>query len=209
MKLKPGQKRALMLNSGGFDSIVLHHKLVSEGYKVTSLFFDYGQNNAEQELRSVERLNEHHIMLNLPPFSWSKATITTNGEHLESVHQEYVEMRNLIFLSYAVSIAEAHAIKDVYFAVIKTPTTYKDACHQFVKDFNIISRTCDIEIHTPFLDMEKKELMNLAKKFDVTQEDFFSCYYPAQNNKPCVLPYKVNESVRLCAVCLITVNFGL
>jgi len=187
MKPKAGQKRVLMLNSGGFDSAVLYHKLVSDGYMVYSLFFDFGQNNVVEEHDTVVRMcgGENLRILKLPSFDWSGSSITSGGECTEDLDKIYVEMRNLIFLSYAVSIAEAQAIRSVYYAVSKSPGMYKDTSDEFVKHFNDISRMCDVEVFTPFADTEKKDLIHLAKEYGIGYNDFFSCYYPTEAGRPC------------------------
>lgn len=177
------KKKVLMLNSGGFDSAVLFHELVlSRRHEVVSLFFDYGQSNAKEECSAVKSMCERHghelMKLELPRFDWSGGAAVT-GERPADWKAEYVEMRNLIFLSYAISIAEARGISEAYVALLHTDESgFKDAQPLFVRDLNRIAATCGVEIIAPFLRVGKHGLANLAWHHGLDNGHFFSCHYP-------------------------------
>ena len=188
------KKRVLMLNSGGFDSAVLLHELVLKGYEVLSLFFSYGQNNAGEEeaaFRSMcRKLDQGAMSLCLPKFDWSKGSVV-GGKKPRDESGEYVEMRNLVFLSYAVSVAETLGISEIYVAFLATSEMgFKDAQPSFVRNLNKVAEVCDIEIKTPYFGINKNGLANLAWYHGLKERDFFSCHYPA-GGKPC----------RACAKC--------
>ncbi len=92
------RKQAVVLNSGGFDSVCLLHDVVNSYYyqdQVLSVFFNYGQVNLEKERECAKnvarKLNVKHMEIEIAPISWSNSAMYSKGD------KEYLEMRNLIF----------------------------------------------------------------------------------------------------------------
>jgi len=177
-------EEVIVLCSGGFDTVVLLHSLKLEEKDVVAVFFDYGQVNAKKEKECSEKVCEKLgfklMQITLPDFYWSKSTLRS-GEIRED-RDQYVEMRNLVFLSYAVSIAETFGIKDIYMAVLKSGLGFTDTSESFITGFNTFVNQFGITLHTPFSDMQKEELGFLARMFDISREDFFSCNTPTIND---------------------------
>lgn len=176
-------EKIIALCSGGFDSIVMLHMLVEkEGYSPEVLFFDYGQVSAEREkecaLKICEKFSLNFNCIKLPDFSWSKSTLRTGK--IKSDKDQYLEMRNLIFLSYAVSFAESIGAKKIYAAFIENG--FKDANKPFVQGFNFFMKPHGIELITPFIEYDKAILAPIARAYGITREDFFSCNTPILKN---------------------------
>ena len=94
-------EKVIALNSGGFDSVVMLHRLVIDDNKdVISLFFNYGQRNSAKERECARKvannLGLEHIEIDLPPINWSASSLYDSTQ--DSTNQ-YIEMRNLIFIS--------------------------------------------------------------------------------------------------------------
>lgn len=117
-------KQALLLLSGGIDSATLLAKLKSEGYQITALSFHYGQKhsvelNYAKELANKYELKEH-LILDIPNESFSGSALVnktinpTKFNDYKNLPTEevnsYVPFRNIIFLSFALSIAESRNI---------------------------------------------------------------------------------------------------
>lgn len=177
-------KEVILLNSGGFDSVVLAHDLVADGEtKVVSLFFDYGQINKQMERKCAkavaQKLDMEFIDISLPKINWSKSTLYSNTDNKTDSKAQYVEMRNLIFLSYAFSLAESRGIKEIYVAFLKSEQGFIDVSEEFVKTLNEI--TPDIQVIAPYNKCTKVDLGYLARYYEIKKTEFFSCNTPKVN----------------------------
>lgn len=182
--IKP--KKILCLCSGGFDSVVMANYIRENNPKadMLALFFDYGQKSVEQERRSAkkcaEKLNMEYYEIKLPKFEWTSSEFYSPEF---SGDKEYLEMRNLIFLSYALSVCESKGYNELYMAVLKS-ISYYDTSNRFLDKIREIAKDKGIDFVTPFSDLEKQQLAHLAYKYMITSSDFFSCDNPV-NGEPC------------------------
>lgn len=181
--------RIVVLNSGGFDSIVLMNYLhtVYGEENIHSLHFLYGANNEEQQLRCVnkvcEKLGAVNKVIQLPPIDWTRGKFFTDSEYQES--SQYLEYRNLIFLSYALSYAEAIKADRIYLAFINN-SQYPDTSVEFLQGLNYFCRPASgISIDAPFIHDSKYRLAHIAKYLGITPEDYFSCDKPKSDGSPC------------------------
>ena len=145
------RKQAVVLNSGGFDSVCLLHEVVNSYYyqdQVLSVFFDYGQVNVEQERKCARnvayKLNVKHMEVKIAPISWSDSCMYSKGDN------EYLEMRNLIFLGYATSIAERVKATDIFMAVLYGGT-YSDTKSEFIEAYHNLLQVNGMNLVTPFI----------------------------------------------------------
>ena len=178
-------RKVLLLNSGGFDSTILAHYLYNEfDFEVVSVFFDFEQRNVEQERicskKTSEELGFKHYEIKLPKFFWTKSDFYAENFNEE---KEYLEMRNMVFLSYAASIAESEECEKIYCAFLK-PQGYFDTSVNFINLIQEILKIKGFEIELPFFDMEKEDIACYAFLYSLTPEDYFSCNHPIKG-KPC------------------------
>lgn len=182
-------KPVVVLNSGGFDSTVLLHyvKEVEEDSLIYSLFFEYGQRSMEQERRCARKnsvdLDVQYIGVSLPKIYWTGSDFYNDSEF--KVDKQYLEMRNLIFLSYALSFAESVGADKVYLAVLKSHHGYSDTSPRFINAMNEVSNIIGVSIEAPFIESDKYNLVGLAYKYGITEDDFHSCDKPTAEGKPC------------------------
>ena len=182
-------KKIVVLNSGGFDSTMLL-KYLGESYKgveLHSLYFSYGQPNdvpaAECAKYNADKYCVSHKVINIPKIDWTqgdyfKAEYTTLEKH-------YLEARNLIFASYAVSYAESINADTVAMAFIKDGVdSFKDASNRFSKKLDRLFREFNISFKAPLISYWKEDLFNAGVEFGVEPDSFFSCDVPIQH-KPC------------------------
>lgn len=179
------RKQAVVLNSGGFDSVCLLHEVVNTYYyqdQVLSVFFDYGQVNVEQERKCAKlvayKLNVKHMEVKIAPISWSDSCMYSKGDN------EYLEMRNLIFLGYATSIAERVKATDIFMAVLYGGT-YSDTKEEFIEAYHNLLQVNGMNLVTPFIEDDKYSLVDIVKLYDIKQDDFFTCNRPKENGEPC------------------------
>lgn len=182
--------KIVVLNSGGFDSITLLHDLalLENEREIYSLHFLYGARNEEQQLRCVKnvcsKLGIHNEIVRLPKITWTKSEFFKKGEY--RVDTQYLEYRNLIFLSYALSYAEAIGADKIYAAVLKSGG-YPDTSKVFFEGLNHFSKQLSgISIETPYADVESKyDLLQTAILTGIQPREYFSCDKPDIWGTPC------------------------
>lgn len=179
--------RVVVLNSGGFDSITLInlvHKMWGD-LEIHSLHFLYGARNTKQQEECVDRVCKKigavNVKIPLPPFTW------TTGEFYKPGYDDktqYVEYRNMVFLSYALSYAQAVGAKQIFLATLKSD--YVDCSKKFLHHMNSIAKMSGIYIEAPFSDCKfKLSLAEYAKSCGVKKGDYFSCDNPLEDGRPC------------------------
>ena len=187
-------KQALLLLSGGIDSATLLAKLKSEGYQITALSFHYGQKHSVELNYAKELANKYevkeHLILDIPNESFSGSALVnktinpTKFNDYKNLPTEevnsYVPFRNIIFLSFALSIAESRNIHEIFIAVNKEDAiNYWDCSVEFIEKMNIISKmNTSISIESPFINLSKKEVVLLGKNLGVDFNQTISCYQP-------------------------------
>lgn len=180
----------VVLNSGGLDSVVLLHKIREErpDEDIHCLHFDYGQNNRLEEysaaVKSSAKVGARFIPIHLPNFNWTSSGFY-GGKFVDSASQE-LELRNLIFLSYAFSYCLSKDIHEIYVAFLKEYNYYKDTSPQFVIWVNSLIKPFSLSVKAPLQDMGlyKDCLGTLIKRYGINKDDFFSCNTPSNGN-PC------------------------
>jgi 7-cyano-7-deazaguanine synthase len=195
IKMKP----VIVLNSGGFDSVALIHfvKYVLKEEEIISLHFNYGQRSEakEQSLahNSAIKVGAKDIDVTIPKFDWSSCGMlkTTSKDT-----QEYLEMRNVIFLSYALSIAESCGAKDIYMALINdvSPVHHIDTTPKFISSFNKFTKCLGTyTLHTPFIDLYKEDIAFALNNVGIKlhKDETFSCNFAKE----------VHGEIKECGVC--------
>ena len=182
-------KRIVVLNSGGFDSVILLNHIVSnleEDCEVYSLHFKYGAPNEKEQLNKVNKvcskLGVSNKVITLPKIDWSNSNFYEKD--FKDINSQYLEYRNLIFLSYAISYAESIGADTIYLATLKSHG-YNDTSETFFKGINsFLKPLSNIEVLTPFSEFEKFDLLFYAIKYGITKDDYFTCDTPIKG-KPC------------------------
>jgi len=111
-------KKAIVLLSGGLDSATSGAIALKEGYEVIALSFRYGQKHfkeleASGNVAKSLGIKEHHIIdVNLSMWGGSSLTDATmnipeDGIKADEIPSTYVPGRNTVFISIALSLAEA------------------------------------------------------------------------------------------------------
>lgn len=205
-------KPAVILFSGGLDSTTCLYYAKKKGFSPIALSFDYGQKH-KIELKKAQKICqlaniEKHYILKLD-FSLIKNSALTNndipvplgGTHLgreEYIPPTYVPARNLLFLSYAIAIAENENVRDIFIGVNALDYSgYPDCRGDFIQSFRKTANLATKQgregrkftIHTPLLNLGKTEILQLALSLKVPIEETWSCYNPQKNHlgnyEPC------------------------
>jgi 7-cyano-7-deazaguanine synthase len=166
------------------------------------LVFDYGQRH-KKEVNSAIRIAKKAgcdyqiVKIKLP---WKGSSLLERKELIpksfsKKIPSTYVPARNTIFLSFALSYAEAIGARDVFIGANAVDFSgYPDCRPKYYKVFNRLSRVATksgienkaIKIHTPLIDKTKKEIVLLARRLRIPLEFTWSCY---------------SGKVKLCGVC--------
>jgi len=187
-------KRSIILLSGGIDSTVLLAKLNKEGHDLIALSFSYGQKHEIELDYAKETVKKYeikeHLILELPKVSFSSSALinknlnTTKYKAKKDIPisqvNSYVPYRNMIFLSFALSVAENLDIDKIFIGVNKDDElNYWDCTANFVEKVNILaSLNSKISIEAPFLNSTKREVIKLGNILDVNFNNTISCYNP-------------------------------
>ncbi|OGX52310.1 MAG: 7-cyano-7-deazaguanine synthase QueC, partial [Omnitrophica WOR_2 bacterium RIFCSPLOWO2_12_FULL_46_30] len=126
-KQKGGVKKAVVLLSGGLDSATTLYYARAQGCRCFCLVFDYGQRH-KKEIESAKRIAQRAnckwqvVKIILP---WKGSSLLDRrisvprpalpaGRQVSRIPSTYVPGRNIIFLSFALSYAEAIKAEAVY-----------------------------------------------------------------------------------------------
>src|SRR5690606_12199526 len=172
-------KQAVVLLSGGLDSIVCAALAREAGFEVLALTVDYGHRH-RVELRAAERiaadLAARHIVvpLDLTAFGCSALTahiaVPKEGGS-QGIPVAYVPARNTLFLSLALAWAEAAGARDLFVGVNALDYSgYPDCRPEFIAAFQRLANLAtkagvegeEITIHAPLVHMTKADIAREA-----------------------------------------------
>jgi 7-cyano-7-deazaguanine synthase len=203
----PGTPAVLLL-SGGLDSATVLAWATRTGYAVHALSFRYGQRH-QFELERARTLAAHwnvaqHVVcdIDLRPFGGSALTsdIAVPKDRdaqamATGIPVTYVPARNTIFLSFAMAWAEVLGAQDVFIGVNALDYSgYPDCRPEFIEAFerlaNLATRTgvegtTRLTVHTPLMQMTKREIIELGRSLGVDYGMTTSCYDPSPDGEAC------------------------
>ena len=120
------QKKAVVLLSGGLDSVTALAIAQSQGYQCYALSFAYGQRhnaeiNAARKIATQQAVSDH-LILNIDLGRMGGSALTDTSIDVpeqagEGIPVTYVPARNTVFLSYALAWAEVLQAEAIYVGV--------------------------------------------------------------------------------------------
>lgn len=203
MQSEPAKRKAIVLLSGGLDSMVTAAIAQESGFEVHALTIDYGQRH-RLELASAksisERLglaNQFEIALDLRAFGGSALTdeidVPKNGVG-DDIPATYVPARNLIFLALTTACAEASGASDVFIGVNALDYSgYPDCRPEFIASFTETARLgtkagvegAPFSIHAPLQHMTKADIARECRRLELDPAWSWSCYDPTTYGTAC------------------------
>jgi 7-cyano-7-deazaguanine synthase len=199
-------KLAVVLLSGGLDSMVAAGLAREAGFRLLALTIDYGQRH-RVELGSARAIAaalgaERHIVLPLDLTGFGGSALTADiavpkgGVEEGAIPVTYVPARNTIFLSLCLGWAEAAGARDLFIGVNALDYSgYPDCRPEFVRAFeataNLATRA-GVEggrftVHAPLIDLTKAGIVREAARLGLDAGISWSCYDPAPGLKHCGL----------------------
>ncbi len=184
---------ALLICSGGFDSVTLAHRLHTNQQLAALLCFDYGQRH-KKEIDSArlcaQRLDVPFIVLDISSIGrqLSGSALTDDiavphGEYSEENMQlTVVPNRNAIMLSIAFGVAAARKLDTVALAVHGGDHfVYADCRPEFIDAMANMQRLAladqtAIQLFAPYVETDKTAIARDAARYQVPIADTWSCY---------------------------------
>ncbi len=193
---------AVVLLSGGLDSMVCAGLAREQGFAVVALTLDYGQRHSVElaAARAIaDQLADRHIVLplDLRAFGGSALTgdiaVPKDGPS-GGIPVTYVPARNMIFLSLALALAEASGARDIFIGVNALDYSgYPDCRPEFIagfQDLATLATKAGVEgqpfaIHAPLMAMTKADIAREAARLGLDAALSHSCYDPPSGGAHC------------------------
>ena len=203
MANKSNGKAAVILLSGGLDSITVLALAKQQGYRCYALSFDYGQRhnaelNAARKIAEQFHVLEHKVIqLGLSSIGGSALTdqnIAVPVAPQVGIPVTYVPARNTIFLSFALGWAEVLEIQDVFIGVNAVDYSgYPDCRPEFIEAFQTMANLATkagveghkITIHAPLIALSKTEIIRQGIDLGIDYSLTVSCYAADSEGKAC------------------------
>ena len=196
---------AVVLISGGLDSMVSAAMAREQGYRLLALSIDYNQRH-QIELAAARRVAsvlgaERHVVLPLDLRAFGGSALTAEiavpktgvGE---AIPVTYVPARNTIFLSLALGWGEAVGARDLFIGVNALDYSgYPDCRPEFIAGFEKLAELATkagveghpFRIHAPLQTMTKADIIREADRLGLDMGMSWSCYDPAPGGLHCGL----------------------
>lgn len=203
-----GQKKAVVLLSGGLDSTTCLAICKEAGCVPYAMSFRYGQRHAielerAQQIARDAGVAQHAIInLDLSVFGGS-ALVDRNlavpkhdsADDLGTgIPLTYVPARNTVFLSYALAWAEVLGALDIYIGVNALDYSgYPDCRPEYIRAFETMANLATkagveghrLIIHAPLITWTKSEIIRKGIELGIDYSKTLSCYDPGPQGEPC------------------------
>jgi 7-cyano-7-deazaguanine synthase len=198
-------KFAVVLLSGGLDSMVAGGLAREAGYRLFALSIDYNQRH-RLELQAAARVASalnaiSHIVLPLDLTAFGGSALTADiavpkGGVGDGIPVTYVPARNTIFLSLTLGLAEVVGANDVFIGVNALDYSgYPDCRPEFIDAFQKMAALATkagveghpIRINAPLQHMSKADIVREADRLGLDAGLSWSCYDPTPDGSHCGL----------------------
>lgn len=186
------KEKVLLSLSGGMDSSVLLSWLLYNQYDVQAVSFFYGSKHNQYENPMAQKLCDYYkvpwTLLNLSSvFQGFRSSLMKEGEAIpeghytdETMSSTVVPSRNIIFLSLLSGVAWSHDIPQIALAIHSGDhAIYPDCRPEFYKSMDLslfLGTGGRVQIMAPFVNMDKKDLVQLGHTLGTPFELTRTCY---------------------------------
>ena len=195
-------RNAVVLLSGGLDSMVCAGLAREAGFEVLALTVDYNQRH-RVELEAAQtiaaKLADRHVVLQLDLAAFGGSALT--GEMAvpkdslgAGIPATYVPARNTVLLGLALAFAEAEGARDLFIGVNAVDYSgYPDCRPEFIAAFEALANfgtKAGVEgegfrIHAPLIAMSKADIIREAERLGLDAALSHSCYDPPSDGGHC------------------------
>lgn len=211
MSTSTTSQNAVVLLSGGLDSVTCLYWAKANYANVTAVSFNYGQRhnselNAAKKIAATAQVNHRIIDIDLAQLGGSaltdaslvvpnaKQTDFSDNQHNDSIPITYVPARNTIFLSYALALAEVTQSNAIVIGVNAVDYSgYPDCRPEYIAAFEKMANLATkagvmgnhLHIATPLLHLSKAEIIKLGVSLGVDYALTVSCYRADSEGRAC------------------------
>lgn len=189
-------KKAIILLSGGLDSATTAAIALAAGYELIALSCRYGQRHdrelaAAKKIANFLKIKEHHLIeVNLSLWGGSALTdrsidIPQDGINPNIIPITYVPGRNTVFISIALSLAEARQAEAIYLGINAVDYSgYPDCRPDYLAAFQALANLSSKaglegkapQLIAPLVMDSKVDIVRRAVNLGVPIADTWSCY---------------------------------
>ena len=208
-------QNAVVLLSGGLDSVTCLYWAKARYASVTAVSFDYGQRHnselvAAKKIAETAEVNHRIIDIDIAQLGGSSLTdhsmIVTDGDtdkfpskkrdeiDNDAIPNTYVPARNTIFLSYALAVAEVTDANHIVIGVSSVDYSgYPDCRPEYIAAFEHMANLATkagvtghhLSIQTPLQQLSKAKTIELGLSLGVDYGQTISCYQADANGLAC------------------------
>lgn len=198
--------KAIILLSGGLDSVVSLASIKDKCSNILALTFDYGQKSFHAEKTASECIAKYYsIEHRIVDLEWlaviSNSALTTSEivpfidkNNLDNLNTSknasnavWVPNRNGLFINIAGCFADSYGFDTIVLGANKEESAnFKDNSKEFILAVNESLRNSvntNVEVVAPLLEMTKEDIVRLGIKLNVPFKYIYSCYL--DNDKHC------------------------
>ena len=191
--------KAIILLSGGLDSVVSLACEINHYSDILALTFDYSQKSAYEEIKASQEISKlYGIKHKVIKLDWlgeiSNSSLNTNNvipdleeNQLDNIlitqktsNSVWVPNRNALFINIAGCFAEACGCNTIIIGANKEEgETFVDNSPQFVKTINEslkFSTNVEVNVIAPLLDLNKREIVKKGIELNIPFKFLYSCY---------------------------------
>jgi 7-cyano-7-deazaguanine synthase len=196
--------KAVVLLSGGLDSMVTAAIAREQGFSVLALTVDYGQRHRvelEAAARIAAKLADDHAVVKLDLTRFGGSALTDDIAVPKSgvgagIHVTYVPARNTVLLSLSLAWAEAAGARDLFIGVNALDYSgYPDCRPEFVAAFEKLANLATkagvegegFKVHAPLQNMTKADIARESARLGLDAGMSHSCYDPSEDGRACGL----------------------
>lgn len=169
--------KVVVLTSGGIDSALLLELFQNEGHEVFPLHIDYNQLAENKEWNACKDVCDY---FSLSPFRMEIHGFGTlpsglTNSNLDVFEQAFLPTRNLTFITLGSAYAYSLGADSVAIGLLANPI-FPDQTKKFIeKAQESISESLgkSIKILAPFIDLDKRDILGLAKERKIPQVTYY------------------------------------
>jgi len=181
-------EKAVVILSGGPDSVTVAYWAKAQGYDVSAVTFNYGQ-KAQHEIEVAEEISRmlgiKHKVIDLSNLSEIYEGVTSLVDQELDVSSEFsdpiiVPFRNGVFMAVTVAYADGIEANHIFYGAHGSDEPfYPDCRKEFYTAFQEAARLGTEKpmlILSPFSDVQKSDIIGKAMELGVPLEKTWSCY---------------------------------
>lgn len=207
-------ENAVVLLSGGLDSVTCLYWAKDRYAKVTAVSFNYGQRHNSELVAAKNIANQagvdHKIIdidiaqlggssltdhdMTIPDGDADKFPTHTDNIDNDAIPNTYVPARNTIFLSYALAVAEVTEANHIVIGVSSVDYSgYPDCRPEYINAFEVMANLATkagvtghkLHIQTPLQQLSKAQTIQLGNSLGVDYSQTISCYKADSEGRAC------------------------